>query len=65
MKYRCLAMDAYSSEAGEERERPAHGAKPFWVDAVDENEALDLASDHYEGRSYDFIKVEFVQVKPK
>ncbi len=58
MKFRAIAMDAYSSEAGEERSRIARGAKPFWVDAADEDEALDLACQHYEGVPHDFVKVE-------
>ena len=57
MKYRAIAMDTYSSEAGEERERPAPGAKPVIVTAANEEDALELAIDIFGTHPRDFIKI--------
>ncbi len=61
MKFRAIAMDIYSTEAGEEGTRPAQGAKPVVVVAANEEDALELAVDIFGTQPRDFIKVEAVK----
>ena len=55
-EFEVLACDSYSTEAGEERWRPAVGAKPRMVRACDADEAIEKAGPFFR-MPHDFIHV--------
>ncbi len=58
-RFRCIAMDDISTDAGE-RHRATPGARPVIVVAVDEDDAVDKSVAKFAHLSHDFIKVDRV-----